>query len=212
MLGRSAILQQTADFTRDPARRNFAFGRHLLIWPTLTSKSTTLGWGTRLVAGPHRLVINPQQYRRDESDHSDAPPDPLRLVSDFSEVMNQRAAKPASDQRSDSDGQKRESHVSALLSGRSEPRNVFVVTRSLNDFAERKHKQRKPRAPDRRPQGEDQPRDRSDHRAQNHSLKCRDPARQVIHREGEADHGQAIGYEDDLDIGIGIDVAVNVAG
>src|SRR5208282_3884685 len=86
------------------------------------------------------FVINPEHPCRGQPDRRHAPPDPLRVMSDFSEVVNQRAAKPATDERANSDGQEREAHVSALLSGRREPRNVFVVTRRQNDFAERQHK------------------------------------------------------------------------
>src|SRR5208282_1295620 len=140
------------------------------------------------------------------------PPDPRRLMRDLSEMVNQRAAKPAADQRSDSDRQEGETHVRALLPGRSEARNVFVVARRLNDLAKRQHKQRKHGAPERRPQRENYPREGSDHGAQNHGLKCRNPAGQVIYRQREADHGEAIGHQDDLNVGLGIDITVNVAG
>src|SRR5208282_1877968 len=85
------------------------------------------------------FVINPEHTCRGEADRCHAPPDPLGLMSDFSEVVNQGATKPATDERADSDGQEREAHVSALLSGRREARNVFVVTRRQNDFTERQH-------------------------------------------------------------------------
>src|ERR1035437_2903540 len=95
--------------------------------PTLTSKNTTLGWGTHCAARPHRLVVDPQHRRCDHADRRDAPPDTLRLMRDFCEVMNQHAAKPAANERADSDGQKRKDHVRSMLSRRREPRNVYVI-------------------------------------------------------------------------------------
>src|ERR1700686_1001732 len=84
--------------------------------PTVVKLLTSLG--RSCAARPEHLVINPKQRRGGDADRRNAKPDPLRLMSDFTEVMNQHAAIPATDQRSNSDGQKCEAHVSALLSGR----------------------------------------------------------------------------------------------
>src|ERR1700682_1792773 len=74
-------------------------------------------------ARPEHLVINPKQRRGGDADRRNAKPDPLRLGLAPAEVMNKHAAIPAADQRSNSDGQEREAHVSALLPGRREPRD-----------------------------------------------------------------------------------------
>ncbi len=133
-------------------------------------------------------------------------------MRDLSEMMDKRSAEPAANQRADSDGQKRKAHVRALLARRRKAGNIFVVARLLDDLAQRQNKQREDRSPDRRPEGEDQPRSGRDHRAQNHGLKRRNLARQIIHQQGERDHGQSVGHENDLDVSVGIDVSVNVSG
>src|ERR1039458_5830560 len=69
------------------------------------------------------FVINPEHTCRGQADRRHAPPDALRVMSDFSEVVNKRAAKPTTDERANSDRQEGEAHVSALLSGRREARN-----------------------------------------------------------------------------------------
>ena len=99
-------------------------------------------------------------------------------------MMDQRSAKPSTNQRTDSDGQKRKSHVRALLSRRRKPGNIFVIARLLDDLAQREDKQRKHRAPDGRPEGKNQPCDGCDHGAENHRLKRRYFAGQIIYREG----------------------------
>ena len=58
------------------------------------------------------------------------------------EVLDEIAAERAGDEIADGDGQKCVAHVEALLAGRGEARDVFVVTRDLRDFAERDENQR----------------------------------------------------------------------
>ena len=61
------------------------------------------------------------------------------MVGDFAEVVHHRAAEPAPYQRADSNRKKCEAHVRALLSGRRKTRDVCVIGRLLNDFADGKH-------------------------------------------------------------------------
>src|ERR1700733_10946837 len=91
----------------------------------------------------HTFIIDPEQRSGKDAHRSHTPPDPLGLMHNLSEMMEQRSAKPSADQRPDSDGQKRKSHIGALLSRRGEPGNIFVVARLLDDLAEGKQKQRK---------------------------------------------------------------------
>jgi len=48
-------------------------------------------------AGLHDAVVNPQQQRRQDPDARNHPPDAFRLMPDFAEVVNQKAAKPSRD-------------------------------------------------------------------------------------------------------------------
>ena len=68
--------------------------------------------------------------------------------------MHEFPAEPASYQRADSDRQKSESHICALLSRGSKTGNIFVVARLLRDFAHRDYNQRKIRHRHRRMQSE----------------------------------------------------------
>src|ERR1019366_4385508 len=157
-------------------------------------------------------VIHPEQRCRNHAYRGHGPPDALRLMRDLSEVMNERPAEPAADQRSDPDRQERKTHIGALLSWRRKERDVFVVARLLDDLAQRQDKQREDCPPDRRSKGKDQPRNRRDQGAQDYSLKRWYLARQEIYREGETDHSQPVGNQNDLDVSVRVDVAVNVAG
>src|SRR5207237_6736374 len=60
--------------------------------------------------------------------------------------------------------------------------------------------------------GENQPGKRSDKRTENDALKCGHLANQVVDEHGEADDGEAVGDEDEFDVGARVDIAVNVAG
>ena len=77
---------------------------------------------------------------------------------DLAEVMNQFSSKPASDERADSDRQKSESHVCALLAGRRQAGNVFVVARRLDDLAQRNRNEGKHCHRDRGMRDQNQPR------------------------------------------------------
>src|SRR6266446_7349265 len=87
-------------------------------------------------------VVQPEQRGRCHAYGGHRPPDALRLMPDLSKVMHERPAKPSADQRSNPDGQERETHVGTLLSRRCEQRDVFVVARLLDNLAQREDKQR----------------------------------------------------------------------
>src|SRR5689334_6867380 len=78
-------------------------------------------------SGCECLVIDPEQSRGEHANSGHCPPNSIWLVRNFAEMMQQHAAQPSADERADADRQKRKSHVSALLSGGREARNVFVV-------------------------------------------------------------------------------------
>src|ERR1700737_2019834 len=114
------------------------------------------GWGERKstpailfrwngVRRLHRFVVNPQRRCSGRADGSHSPPDALRLLRDLPEVVDEHAAEPAPDERTDSDGQKRKAHICALLTRRREAGNIFVVARLLRDLAERENNQGKNR-------------------------------------------------------------------
>src|SRR5579859_621915 len=69
-------------------------------------------------AGSQCLVVNPEQRRGGYSHGGHRPPDASGLMGLFSEMMDKHAAKLAANQRANADGEKGESHVGALLSGR----------------------------------------------------------------------------------------------
>src|SRR5437763_7839986 len=83
----------------------------------------------------HDSIVNPQKHRSSHSHGRHGAPNAAGLMSDLAEVMDEHAAKPAADQRADSDRQKGKSHIRALLARRREPRNVFVIARGLRDLA-----------------------------------------------------------------------------
>src|ERR1700733_9875773 len=83
----------------------------------------------RISSNSKKSVIHPKQRSSCYADGGHNPPDPFRLMRNFSEVMHQCAAEPPTNQRSDSDRQKRKTHISALLSGRRKQRDVFVIAR-----------------------------------------------------------------------------------
>src|SRR3982074_676666 len=107
-------------------------------------------------------------------------------MRDLPKAMHERPAEPSSDQGSNSARQEGEAHVRALLSGGSQPRDVFVVAWRLNDLAQRQNKQREHRAPYGWPEGQDQPRNGYALVLQNPTSERRNRAREKIHREGEA--------------------------
>ena len=98
------------------------------------------------------------------------------------------------------------------MSRRREAGDVLVVARRLNHFAKREDENGEDRPEDGGVKRQDQPGERSDERAENHALECGHLANQVVDEHGEANDGEPIGDEDELDIGAGPDVAVNVAG
>jgi len=74
-----------------------------------------------------------------------------------------------------------------MLSGGREPRNVFVVARRLDDFAESQKAQRDDSARQRGPERDDQPGQRRDDRAEDHRLKGGNPARSKIDGKRQAE-------------------------
>src|SRR5579872_2846411 len=91
------------------------------------------------VSCSHGFVVDPECHGRCHTNGGDGPPDAGWLVCDLSEVMGQRASKPAADQRSETDGKKRKAHVRALLSFGGEAGNVIVIRWLLRDFSQREH-------------------------------------------------------------------------
>src|ERR1700674_588459 len=157
-------------------------------------------------------VIDPEQENRCQPDRGDGEPSAFGMVRDLAEVMHHASAEPAANQRTDPDGQKRESHVRPLLSSRREARNVFIVARLLRDFAEGQDKNRENRAEHCGLKSNDEPSERRDERSENDRLKSRDLADQIIHDQSERDDDQGIGDQHELDIGTGADVAMDIAG
>src|ERR1022692_718137 len=77
----------------------------------LASRLTVIG----VSQGP--FVINPEHTCRGQPDRRHAPPDALRVMSDFSEVVNQRAAKPTTDEPANFDTQAGAAHVRVPAAG-----------------------------------------------------------------------------------------------
>jgi len=133
-------------------------------------------------------------------------------VQHFAEMVHDAAAKPASNQRTDADGQESEPHVSALLAGRGEARNVLVIARLVNDFAHGKNNDGSDAGPERANVRQDEPGKRSDERAEDDGAEGRDFLSEIVHEDREADHAEAVGDEDKFDVGAGVDVGVNITG
>ena len=64
-------------------------------------------------------------------------------------------------------GKKGKPHVGTLLLGRREARNIFVVARLVDDFADGQNENREVAGPHSRINGENHPGQRSDQRSQN---------------------------------------------
>src|SRR6267143_2874607 len=80
-------------------------------------------------------IVNPQQESGGEADGGERPPETLRLVLHFAEVVEKLAADAPGEKSADAERQESEPHVGALLPGRGEARNVVVVPRLLRQFA-----------------------------------------------------------------------------
>ena len=83
-------------------------------------------------------------------------------MRDFAEMVQQFARNPASHQRSNPDGQERESHIRPLLPRRREPRDVFIIARRVNDLAQSNNGKRYDRRPHAWIYADDQPSHRTD--------------------------------------------------
>src|SRR6202007_1878409 len=127
-------------------------------------------------------------------------------------MMHDFYPEPPTDERTNSDGQKRESHVGSLLFGGRELRNIFVVARRLRDFAEGEDEYGKYSSPITGPEGQYQPRKAGNECAENHGFTRRDLADEVIPGQGKADHHVGVDAEDTFDTSIGVDELVNIAG
>src|SRR6267143_2131523 len=80
-------------------------------------------------------IVNPQKESGREADGGERPPEALRLVLHFAEVVEKLAADTPGEKSADAERQESEPHVGALLPGRGEARNVVVVPRLLRQFA-----------------------------------------------------------------------------
>src|SRR5213076_619515 len=155
-------------------------------------------------------VINPQQQGRDQPHAGDHPPRTLRLVRHFRKLMHHAPPKPSSNKRANPNRQKRKAHVRPLLPGRRKTRNVFVIPRLLNDFAQRKDQDGEHRSGNSRAIRNDEPGHGRHQRSKNHRMKRRNSAQQVIYKKRESDDREAIGNQDDLHVGVRVDIALNV--
>src|SRR5579864_4351163 len=88
-------------------------------------EESRLAWLAQVSLGLHSLVVNPKQGGGGDTDGGDRPPDALRFVLDFAEVVHEPASEASTDQRAYPDGQECEAHIRALLSRRRESRDVF---------------------------------------------------------------------------------------
>src|SRR6266571_129627 len=157
-------------------------------------------------------VVNPQQKNGKKADGGNHPPDTLGLVRHFAELMHDAATEPAAEERADADGKKRKAHISALLAGGRQARNVFVVARRLNHFAKSEDQDGENRAENRGLKSQDKPGERGDESSEDHGMESGDLADQVVDQKREADDGEAVGNQDQLDVGPGADIAVDVTG
>ena len=89
------------------------------------------------------------------------------MAHDFAEVMHDSAAEPSANQGTDANGEECKAHVGALLAGRRETRNIFVVARCLNHFAKCEDEDGEHRAGERRPKRNNKPGERRDESAEN---------------------------------------------
>src|ERR1035437_961308 len=178
-------------------------------WKFLRPKTKDRPNLRRAAGSSHQLVIHPQRSRSRQSYPSYPEPDHRRPVLHFSEVMQQESAERPSDERTNADGHERETHVSPLLPRRCEPRDVFVVARRLDDFAQRQEKQREHRAPDCWPERKNQPRKRRNHGAENNGGKRTHFAREEIYRQGQTDYSQSIDHQNHFDVGARVDVTMD---
>src|ERR1700686_3196045 len=126
--------------------------------------------------------------------------------------MQHGPAEPTADQRADSNGQKRKTHVRALLLSGRQFGDVFVVLGRLRDFAESKNEYREYGSPIAGPERQDQPRERGNQCAENHSSKRRGLSDEGIPKQRKADYYGSVDAQDTLDASIGVNEFVNVAG
>src|SRR5690349_5363580 len=102
-------------------------------------------------------------------------------------MVEQLAAKPAADERADTDGQKGEAHVGTLLPGRSQAGDVFVVARGLDNLAGGNNGERRDRGPLAVPEEQREPSDGGDKGAQRHGGETRYLTRGSVDGDGEED-------------------------
>src|ERR1700738_4484337 len=110
--------------------------------------------------------------------------------------MKHRSAAPSTQDRADADGEKSKSHVGALLFSGRKLGDVFVILRSLGDFAEGENKNREHGSPVAGPQSKDQPGQSGNESAENHGAKRRDFSNKVIPGQSEANHNGGVDAQD----------------
>ncbi len=64
-------------------------------------------------------------------------------MKNLAKIMNQISAQLAADQIADGNGKKSIAHVSALLPGRRQSGDIFVISSRLSDFAKRQDEKRR---------------------------------------------------------------------
>src|SRR5580704_9481084 len=84
--------------------------------------------------GFHDAVVEDHEQSGENADAENYPPHALGGWR-RAEMLDEVSAERAGDEIADGDWQKRVAHVEALLAGRGEARDIFVVTRDLRDFA-----------------------------------------------------------------------------
>ena len=97
---------------------------------------------------------------------------------DLGVVVHDAAAEPAAEEGADAEREEGESHVGALLAGRGEAGNVFVVARLMNDFAEGEDEDGDVAGEHGGMEGENQPGERRDERADDDGGEGGDAARE----------------------------------
>jgi hypothetical protein len=87
-------------------------------------------------------IINPKQQRCGGTNCCQRPQEQRRPVLLFSKMMQQDPTNRSGSKRSNTERQKRKSHIGALLPRRRQARNVIVIARLLDQFAHGNYDQR----------------------------------------------------------------------
>src|SRR3954471_10010045 len=94
----------------------------------------------RLISRHEETVIDEQCRRCRQAYRHDHKPYHLRLMQLLTIMLKQPATQRTAYQRANADRQERKSHVSALLPGRRQARDVVVIRWLLGDLTQRHHK------------------------------------------------------------------------